>query len=218
MFNIVVLISGNGSNLQAIIDAIEQQQWPIKITAVISDQHNAYGLERAKKANIPQVVISKHDYPNREDYDKTLLRIIDDYDPDLIVLAGFMRILSTNFVSYFYGRLINIHPSLLPKYKGLNTHQRVLDAGDNQHGITVHYVAPKLDSGPIIAQMQLTVEPDQTAEQLQQRIHQLEHSLYPMVIHWFAEKRLHLTADGVQFNQKLLSASGIQVNKDMLLC
>jgi phosphoribosylglycinamide formyltransferase-1 len=218
MFSIAVLISGNGSNLQAIIDAINKHQWPINIAAVISDQANAYGLQRAKQAEIATHVVPKQDYPNRETYDQALQYLLENIKPDLIVLAGFMRILTINFVTHFYGRLINIHPSLLPDYKGLNTHQRVLCAGEQYHGITVHYVSPELDNGPAIAQMQLEINPAESAEQLQQRIHVLEHQLYPAVIYWFAAKRLQLTADGVKFDQQLIAKTGMQVNKEMLAC
>lgn len=181
---IVVLISGNGSNLQAIIDAIAVDL-PAKICAVISNKVDAYGLERAKQANIPTKVIIRKDFPNRDAYEHALQQNIDQYEPRLIVLAGFMHILGERFVAAYPNRIINIHPSLLPKYPGLNTHAQVLANGDKEHGVTIHFVTPEVDAGPIIAQAKLAVLPDDTVESLQQRIHQLEHKLYPAVIRQF---------------------------------
>lgn len=191
-FPIVVLISGNGSNLQAIIDAIDSKMWPIQIAAVISNKANAYGLQRAQKANIPTEVLSHQDFPTREAYDEALIAVIDHYKPKLIVLAGFMRILSAQFVHHYAHKLINIHPSLLPKYKGLNTHQRAIDAKETLHGCTVHTVTEDLDSGAVIAQMECTIEPEDTAESLQQKVHQLEHQLLPEIIFWIADNRIKL--------------------------
>ncbi len=215
---IVVLLSGNGSNLQAIIDAIATHQWSITITGVISNNADAYGVQRAQQANIAVTVITKTDYPVRADYDAALQKTIQHYQADLVVLAGFMRILSADFVNHFYGRLINIHPSLLPTYKGLNTHQRVLDAGDKIHGVSVHFVTATLDGGPIIAQMQLDVVDGDNADRLQQRIHQLEHRLYPTIIYWFAQKRLLFSANGVQFDHKVITSKGLQLTQDQLAC
>lgn len=181
-FRIAILISGNGSNLQAIIDAVNQGTINAEIVLVLSNKAEAYGLTRAHRANLPTQVLLNTDYASRDEYDAALKKILDQYQPDLIVLAGFMRILSENFVSHFQGKLINIHPSLLPKYKGLNTHQRVLDAGDKLHGVTIHYVTSDLDGGPIIEQVSLEILPNDTAESLEERIHQLEHKLYPQVI------------------------------------
>lgn len=213
MYKIIVLISGNGSNLQAIIDTINQQQWPIEIAAVVSDQAQAYGLERAKKANIPTEVFTKINYPIRADYDQQLQQLIDTYQPDLVVLAGFMRILTPGFVAHYEGRLINIHPSLLPDYKGLNTHQRVIENNEKYHGVSVHFVTKELDGGPVIAQMKLTIHNEDTPESLQQRIHQLEHRLYPTVIHWLAEQRLKLTKNGIKFDNKFVGAYGIEISQ-----
>ena len=181
-FRLVVLISGNGSNLQAIINAIQQDQLDAKIVLVVSNKAAAFGLERAHKANIATKILPDKDYPTREAYDIALKEIIEHYKPDLIILAGFMRILSASLVRHFKDKIINIHPSLLPKYKGLNTHQRVLEAGDKIHGVTVHYVTDELDGGPIIAQASLEVAATDTAEELKVKIHQLEHELYPKVI------------------------------------
>lgn len=207
---IVVLISGNGSNLQAIIDAIAQQGIPARIQAVISDQADAHGLIRAQKADIPTTVLSAKGYASREAYDRDLQKVIDCYLPGLVVLAGFMRILSPGFVRHYQGRIINIHPSLLPKYTGLHTHERVLAAGDQEHGVTVHFVTEELDGGPLIAQSKLNITPNDTAETLKTRVHVLEHALYPKVIRWFAENKLRLNNHHVEFDGKQLT---LPINK-----
>lgn len=183
---LVVLISGNGSNLQAIIDDIDNNSLPAQIVAVISNKPDAYGLERAKKAGIEQQVLSHKDFDSREHYDLALKELIDQYQPDLIILAGFMRILSNEFVHHYLNKMMNIHPSLLPKYKGLNTHQRVIDAGDKEHGCSVHFVTPELDDGPVILQAKITVDDNDTAESLAKKIHLQEHIIYPKAIRMFA--------------------------------
>jgi len=187
---LVVLISGNGSNLQAIIDNIANQNLPAQIVAVISNRADAYGLERAKKAGIEQHVLSHKGFSDRQQYDLALKNLIDDYQPDLIILAGFMRILSNEFVEHYLHKMMNIHPSLLPKYKGLNTHQRVIDAGDKEHGCSVHFVTPELDDGPVILQAKVKIEDNDTAETLAERVHQQEHLIYPEAIRLFAEKKI----------------------------
>lgn len=187
---LVILVSGYGSNLQAIIDAILQQKLTATIQAVISDNPNAYGLTRAKSASIPTKVLSPGTYTCRETYDHTLADIIADYNPDLIVLSGFMRILSDQFVQRFIGKLINIHPSLLPQYPGLNTYKRAIADGAKRHGCSVHFVIPELDAGPIIAQSALAIDVDDTIESLKQRTQKLERILYPKVIRWFAEGKV----------------------------
>lgn len=188
---LVVLISGNGSNLQAIIDEIKNNNLPAQIVAVISNKADAYGLERAKKAGIEQQVLSYNDFDDREQYDLQLKNIIDAYQPDLIILAGFMRILSNDFVQYFSHKMMNIHPSLLPKYKGLNTHQRALDAGDKEHGCSVHFVTPELDDGPVILQATVPVKKDDTEESLAARVHEQEYRIYPEAIRLFAENKIN---------------------------
>lgn len=199
---IVVLISGNGSNLQAMIDAITAEQIPAEIVAVISNKADAFGLERANKANIPTKVLSYADYNDRQTYDQALMACIDAYQADLIVLAGFMRILTDDFVHHYLGRMFNIHPSLLPKYKGLDTHRRVLESGDQEHGATVHFVSPELDSGPIILQGKTSVMDTDTEPQLTQRIHEIEHKIYPQAVMWFAEGRLSLSDNTVLLDQQ----------------
>ena len=189
---IVVLISGGGSNLQAIIDAVAGGQLPAEIRAVISNRPGAQGLQRAARAGIPAEVLDHTAYASRADYDAALMARIDHYAPKLVVLAGFMRLLSDDFVNHYQGRLLNIHPSLLPKFKGLQTHQRAVDAGEREHGASVHFVTPELDGGPVILQARVPVKPGDSAEQLAARVLLQEHRIYPEVIRWFAEGRLQL--------------------------
>lgn len=197
--SLVILISGNGSNLQAIIDAISNQQLDAEIRAVISNRADAYGLERAKKANIPVQVLLSSATLDKKSYDVELQKIIDRYRPTLIILAGFMRILTPEFVRHFFGKIINIHPSLLPKYPGLHTHEKVIQAGDKEHGVTVHWVTEDLDAGPVIAQVKIAVDPSDTSETLKAKIHQEEHKLYPQVIQWISEGKLVIPAKvGIQ--------------------
>lgn len=216
MYKIAVLVSGNGSNLQAIIDTIAQKKWPIEIVLVASDKPEAYGIQRAKQAKLATEIVERADFVDNRHFCQQLQHTLQGYEPDLVVLAGFMRILSAEFVNHFQNRLINIHPSLLPKYKGLHTHRRALEARDQQHGISVHFVTEELDGGPIIAQMPLTIENNDTVETLAQRIHQLEHLLYPTVIHWLSEQRLLLTKDGVHFDQAPIAKQGMQITWDQL--
>ena len=187
---IVVLISGNGSNLQAIIDAIQARSVKASIKAVISNRANAKGLERAQQAGIHTEVLDHKAYSDRESFDQALQQLIDSYQPGLVILAGFMRILSDDFVSHYDGRLLNIHPSLLPEFKGLNTHQRVLNARCQQHGASVHFVSKELDSGALILQAVIKVLANDDADSLVKRVHKQEHVIYPMAINWFAEGRL----------------------------
>jgi phosphoribosylglycinamide formyltransferase-1 len=189
---IVVLISGGGSNLQSIIDSITNKTLDAKICAVITNKADAYGLKRAKQANIPTEILDHTQYPSREDFDAQLTKIIDRYQAKLVVLAGFMRILSDGFVAHFYGRMINIHPSLLPKYRGLHTHQRALESGDKVHGLSIHYVSAELDGGPIILQKTVPILADDTEKSLAQRVLVEEHIAYPKVIQWIAQGRLQL--------------------------
>ncbi len=185
---IVVLISGSGSNLQAIIDAAEEVS--IEIEAVVSNRADAYGLTRAKQAGIACEVLDHTTYPERETYDRALIELIDQHQPGLVVLAGFMRILAPQFVNHYHGRLLNIHPSLLPKYRGLHTHRRVLAAGDKQHGASVHLVTEELDGGPLLLQARVPVKPEDDEDTLAARVLKQEHIIYPTVIRWFAEGRL----------------------------
>lgn len=204
MYKIVVLISGGGTNLQAIIDAIETHTLNAEIVAVISNRADAYGLERAEKAGIDNLVLDHKAFGSRESFDQSLSQIIDSYEPDLIVLAGFMRILSDGFVEHFNGKMINIHPSLLPKYKGLDTHQRALDSGDKQHGASVHFVIPELDAGTVIIQGIVEIKDKDTADVLQQRVHKIEHQIYPLAVKYLAEEGLSLENGKLKHNGKLI--------------
>lgn len=185
-----VLISGSGSNLQAFIDQIDAGTLAMEINLVISNRTEAYGLTRAIQAGIPTQTIEHSAFASRDAFDRALIRAIDKAEVDLIILAGFMRILTADFVTHYSGKLINIHPSLLPKYPGINTHQRVLDANDKWHGASIHFVTPEVDSGPVILQGRLSVAEDDTPKTLQQRIHKIEHQIYPLAANWFAQGRL----------------------------
>lgn len=186
---IVVLISGSGSNLQSIIDA-SQHDLPVEIRAVISNRADAFGLTRAREAGIDTAVLDHRDYPDRESYDAALRELIDRYEPGLLVLAGFMRILSDDFVRHYEGRMMNIHPSLLPKYRGLNTHARAIEAGDKEAGCTVHFVTPELDAGPPIIQARVPILDGDTPQTLAARVLEQEHRIYPEAIRLFAERHL----------------------------
>lgn len=205
---IVVLISGSGSNLQAIIDRCANEQIAGEICAVLSNRADAYGLERARNANIATRAISHKDYSSREDYDLALQTAIDEFSPDLVVLAGFMRILTPAFVQHYQGKMLNIHPSLLPKYQGLHTHQRAIDAGDSVHGVSVHFVTEELDGGPVIQQAKVTIEDSDTADSLAAKVLVEEHQLYPRVINWFCEGRLTMHGQSAQLDAECLPACG----------
>ncbi|MBZ9612734.1 phosphoribosylglycinamide formyltransferase [Rheinheimera maricola] len=208
MKSIVVLISGSGSNLQAIIDACSSGFIPAKVSAVISNKANAYGLVRANDAGISTQVLSHKTYSSRDKYDAALMDAIDQHKPDLVVLAGFMRILTPAFVQHFTGRLLNIHPSLLPKYQGLDTHQRAITAGDSEHGCSVHFVTEQLDGGPVILQAKVPVFSDDDALSLAERVHEQEHRTYPLVVRWFCQNRLQQQADQAWLDGNVLAANG----------
>ena len=186
----VILISGSGSNLQAFIDQVNSGELDIEISLVISNKADAYGLERANNAAINSDCINHRDFSSRLEFDQALMQRIDQVKPDMVILAGFMRILTPEFVNHYQGRLINIHPSLLPKYPGVDTHQRAIDAEDQWHGASIHFVVPEVDAGPVILQGRLAINSNDTAESLQQRIHKIEHKLYPLAVKWFSQKRL----------------------------
>jgi len=174
-----ILVSGSGTNLQAFIDAVAAGNLDLDLCVVFSNNPNAFGLERAEKAGIPTACIQHGDFPDRESFDRAVIVELDRWNPELLILAGFMRILSPAFVSHYEGKILNIHPALLPKYPGLNTHQRVLDAGDEWHGSTVHFVTEELDGGPRILQGRLPVDPQESADELQHRVQAIEHKIYP---------------------------------------
>lgn len=191
-FGLAVLISGSGSNLQAIIDAAAGGALPARVCAVVSNRADAYGLERASGVDIATCVVGAAGRATRADYDEALAARIDSFNPDLLVLAGFMRILGPAFVRRYWGRMLNIHPSLLPKYRGLDTYRRVLASGDTHHGTSVHYVTEELDGGPVVAQARVAIRPDDDPATLSARVQAAEHRLYPTVIGWIAEGRLSL--------------------------
>lgn len=202
---VVVLISGGGTNLQAIIDRAGTEL-PIEIRAVVSNRPGVFGLTRAERAGIETRVLDHTGFPDRKGYDRALIELIDGFAPGLVVLAGFMRILSPGFVRHYAGRLLNIHPSLLPRHRGLHTHQRALDAGDELHGATVHFVTEELDGGPLILQAQVLVQAGDDAQRLAERVLGREHQIYPLAIRWFAEGRLRLDRDGhVSLDQRQLA-------------
>jgi phosphoribosylglycinamide formyltransferase-1 len=196
MKNIVILISGRGSNMEAVVRAAQVEQWPARIVAVISNKADAGGLAFAQSHGIATAVVANKDFASRAQFDAALQQQIDSYAPDLVVLAGFMRILTPDFVAHYEGRLLNIHPSLLPLFPGLHTHQQALDAGQTVHGATVHFVTAELDHGPVVAQASVPVLPDDTETTLAARVLVQEHQLYPRAIRLFIEDRLSI-ADGL---------------------
>lgn len=211
---LVVLISGSGSNLQAIIDRIQDGSINAEIAAVISNVDGVKGLQRATQSRIDTAVLKHSDFVSREDFDKNLIELIDNYQPNTVLLAGFMRILTPTFVSHYAGRLLNIHPSLLPKFQGLDTHRRALDANDSHHGCSVHFVTQELDGGPIIAQAAVRVELDDTPELLARRVLEKEHVLYPMVVSWVVDGRIKLVGTSVSLDGRKLDAQGYRLKAD----
>lgn len=207
---IVILISGSGSNLQSFIDACSTGIVDGKIMAVISNRPGVKGLDRASAADIPNIVIDHRAFQSREEFDQHLAEVITSFTPDLVVLAGFMRILTDGFVNQFIGKLINIHPSLLPSYPGLNTHQRAIEAGDSTAGATVHFVTPELDGGPAILQAAVSILPKDTAADLAARVLIVEHEIYPVVAQWYCQGR-------VVMNQGKVFHDGIAVGESGLL-
>ncbi len=209
---LVVLISGSGSNLQALIDACGHNRVNAEIVAVLSNVVDAKGLQRAAVAGITTRVVNHHDFQDRQDFDQQLAAEITPFNPDLVVLAGFMRILTPEFVNQFMGKMVNIHPSLLPKYTGLNTHQRAIDAGDKIAGATVHFVTPELDGGPIILRGEVDVSNHDTAASLASKVLIVEHKIFPLVVKWFCQNRLKLASDKVVLDGKVLGENGLLYN------
>lgn len=197
---LVVLISGRGSNLQAILDGAARGELLVDIRAVISNCPGAYGLERARQAGVPTVTVDHQAFPERQAFEAALRDCIDAEHPELVILAGFMRILSPEFVAHYGGRMLNIHPSLLPKYRGLHTHERALAAGECEHGASVHFVIPAVDSGPVIIQARVPVLPGDDPATLAARVLEKEHRIYPLAIRWFAEGRVNMRGDDVLFD------------------
>lgn len=208
MKNIVVLISGNGSNLQAIIDACKQKKINGTIRAVFSNKADAFGLERAREENIPAHALEASQFSGREAFDRELVQEIDAYAPDVVVLAGYMRILSPAFVGHYAGRLLNIHPSLLPKYPGLHTHRQVMENGDEEHGTSVHFVTDELDGGPVILQAKVPVFEGDSEDDVTERVQTQEHAIYPLVVSWFVDGRLQMRDGAAWLDGVRLPAQG----------
>ena len=207
--SIVALISGGGTNLQAIIDAAAKKTFDGEIKAVISNEADAYGLQRARNASIATQVIDHRSFENRIAFDQELRHCVSKYEPELIVMAGFMRILTEEFIDAFEGRIFNIHPSLLPKYRGLHTHQRAIDAGETRHGCSVHFATNELDGGPVILQASVPVHREDTAASLAARVLEKEHIIYPLSVRWFCEGRVtmrngQVEIDGQSLNKPLM--------------
>lgn len=201
MKNIVILISGRGSNMEAIVRAAETEKWPARIAAVISNKPEAQGLAFAQARGIPTAVVAHKDFASREEFDRALQETIDGFAPDLVVLAGFMRILSAPFVAHYAGNMLNIHPSLLPLFPGLGTHRQALDAGVAEHGATVHFVTTELDHGPVVAQARVPVLPGDTEDILAARVLVEEHKLYPYAVRLFVEGRLSIENGSVRVRE-----------------
>jgi phosphoribosylglycinamide formyltransferase-1 len=209
---IVILISGTGSNMIAIAEAVKKEQIDGDIVGIISNRPNAAGLEKAQAMGLHTDLIDHTLYASRDEFDHALIRMIEDLKPDLVVLAGFMRILTADFTRYFEGRLLNIHPSLLPKYQGLNTHQRALDAGDDIHGVTVHFVTEELDGGPNAIQAIVPIHDVDNANLLQQRVLEQEHIIYPIAVKWFCDGRLNMQGNEALLDGKTLPLTGVQLD------
>lgn len=206
---VVVLVSGSGSNLQVLIDAAASGALPVDIRAVVSNRADAYALERAARAGIPGHVVDHRQFADSREYGLALRQRIEPYRPGLIVLAGFMRILHPDFVNHFNNRVINLHPSLLPRYPGLDTHRRALENGDRLHGASVHFVTEALDAGPVIIQGTVNVESSDTPETLQQKVHAVEHRILPQAVRWFAEGRLSIEAGRVLLDGRQSPEQGL---------
>jgi phosphoribosylglycinamide formyltransferase-1 len=206
---VAVLISGSGTNLQAIIDAVATGELPIELIAVLSDRPDAFGLQRAQSAGIRAIAIDYRSFALRAEYDRALASELAALQPDLIVLAGYMRILPAATVNTYLGRMLNVHPSLLPAYPGLHTFARALAAGERQHGATVHFVIPELDAGPGIIQYRIAVRPDDTEETLRRRVQAGEYRIYPQAIRWIAEGRVRLLGNQVLLDDQLLDGPAV---------
>lgn len=209
MKNIVILISGRGSNMEAVVRALEAEGWPARVAAVISNKPEAKGLDFAKGRGIPTAVVANKAFASRAEFDAALQETIDGFAPDLVVLAGFMRILTAPFVEHYAGRMLNIHPSLLPLFPGLGTHQQAIDAGEKEHGATVHFVTAELDHGPIVAQAKVPVLPDDTEDTLSARVLVEEHKLYPYAVRLFVEDRLSIENGEVRINSAAAETTSI---------
>ena len=210
---IVILISGRGSNMRVIAEMAARGELPVAVKAVVSDRKDAAGLATAASLGIPTAALSPREFPDRPSYDTALAQLVGQYQPRLVVLAGFMRILTPNFIGPFADRMLNVHPSLLPNHRGLHTHRRVLESGDASHGVSIHFVTEELDGGPVIIQASLAVRADDTESSLSARVQRLEHSIYPQAIDWFARGRLELRGQQAWLDGKAL-AEPVRVSSD----
>ncbi|MFM9269094.1 phosphoribosylglycinamide formyltransferase [Halomonas elongata] len=211
---VVVLISGNGSNLQALIEAQEHDRLGGEIAAVVSNQPDAYGLKRARDAGIDAVALPHREYESRKAFDGALIKVIERHEPDLVILAGFMRILTPRFVQRFLGRMLNIHPSLLPAYQGLHTHARALADGVTEHGCSVHFVTEELDGGPVALQAVVKVDGTDSEGSLKDKVQAREHLILPIAVNWFLEGRLKLSGNTVTMDGTPLPATGMRLSHD----
>jgi len=202
---LVVLISGRGSNLQAILDQAASGELPVEVAAVISNRPGVQGLERARQSGVLALELDHKNFADRPAFEAALIELIDRYQPDLVARAGFMRVLTPGFTDHYRGRLFNIHPSLLPKFRGLHTHERAIAAGETEHGASIHFVTAELDGGPVIVQAKVPVLPGDDPDTLAARVLEQEHRLYPLAIRWFAEGRLRLEGDRVWFDGEALA-------------
>lgn len=208
MKRIVVLVSGNGSNLQAILDACQQGRINGSVAAVFSNKAEAFGLKRARAAEVPAHALAAAQFADRAAFDHQLMLEIDAYAPDLVVLAGCMRILSAEFVQRYAGRMLNIHPSLLPKYPGLHTHRQAIENGDEEHGTSVHFVTEELDGGPVILQAKVPVFSGDSEEDVTARVQHQEHAIYPLVVSWFVDDRLTMRQGAAWLDGQQLPVEG----------
>jgi len=202
---LVALISGRGSNLQAILDRAASGELPADVAAVISNRPGVAGLERARRAGVPALALDHKSFADRPGFEAALIGLIDRHRPDLVILAGFMRVLTAGFTEHYRGRLLNIHPSLLPEFRGLHTHERAIAAGETEHGASIHFVTAELDGGPVIVQARVPVLPGDDADTLAARVLAQEHRLYPLAVRWFAEGRLRLDGERVLFEGQPLA-------------
>ncbi|UTW46746.1 phosphoribosylglycinamide formyltransferase [bacterium SCSIO 12696] len=212
MPKLAVLISGSGSNLQAFIDSAADGSLGGEVAVVVSNRPDVFGLERAQQAGIATEVVDHTTYDSREAFDKALAQCIDKYQPNIVILAGFMRILTPEFIRHYHGKMLNIHPSLLPKYPGLHTHQRAIDAGDSEAGATVHFVTEELDGGPPILQARVAIEAGDTSDQLAQKVLHYEHKIYPMAASWLCNGRLSMDGNRAVLDGEPLPTSGKAFN------
>ncbi len=212
---LAILISGRGSNMRSFIEACAADELDAEVAVVLSNRPDAGGLEHARQAGIATRCVDHREFPDRESFDAALVEALEPFEPDLVILAGFMRILTPVFIGPFTGKLLNIHPSLLPKYPGLHTHQRALDAGDREAGVTVHFVTPELDGGPPIIQARVPVEAGDTAESLAARVLVLEHEIYPIAARWLLQGRLKLNNKGAFLDDIPVPATGIDYQQGM---